>query len=157
MTERMKNRLFLSLGLLATVMLAPACTPTKATRGIYLKPEQVKAVRVGDNKSAVLQKIGSPTTKSMFDDNKWYYVGQQTEKEAFFDPKVTSRHVYEVTFTPEGLVTTVYEVDSAGTDVPIVRRKTLTEGHDYTFAQQLLGNLGKFNKSASKKKIDDYN
>ncbi len=139
----MKNTL---LALTAALSLA-ACAPTKATNGVFLTDEDLAKVPATATRTDVLQALGTPTTTAVFDDNTWYYVGQKTEKTAFLDPKITDRTVYEVKFAEDGTMTSLRKVDNGTVDVPLVRRTTPTSGHDMTIAQQLLGNLGRFNKS----------
>jgi outer membrane protein assembly factor BamE (lipoprotein component of BamABCDE complex) len=142
----MKKLLLVAAALLAL----SACTPVRNTNGVYLTPDDVQKVTVGTSTRAdVLQSLGTPTTTAMFDDNSWYYVGIKTQKDAFFDPKVTDRSIYEVKFDDAGTLASIQPVDGEAMDVPLVRRKTPTSGHDLTFAQQLLGNLGRFNKSGA--------
>lgn len=124
-----------------------ACAPTTSTNGVFLSPDDVQKVQPGASRTDVLQALGSPTTSAVFDDSVWYYVGLKTEKTAFLDPKVVDRKVYEVKFAEDGTMTSLQEVSEDALDVPIVRRKTPTSGHDLTVAQQLLGNIGRFNKS----------
>lgn len=138
-----------TLLLAAAVLSLAACAPVRNTNGIYLDPADVAKLQVGTSTRAdVLQALGTPSTTAVFDDNTWYYVGQRTEKKAFLDAKVLDKKVYEVKFTEDGLVASLQEVQGDAIDVPIVRRKTPTSGHDLTAAQQLLGNLGRFNKSS---------
>ena len=140
----MKNILFALL----TLVALSACAPTRSTNGVFLQPEDAAKVPTGATRADVLQAVGATTTTAVFDDNIWYYVGQKTEKTAFFDAKVTDRKVYEVKFAEDGTMTSMQEVTGEAIDVPVVRRKTPTSGHDLTAAQQLLGNLGRFNKSS---------
>lgn len=143
----MKKILLMTLTLLALT----ACAPTRATNGVFLNPDDVAKVPAGATRADVLQALGTPTTTAVFDDNTWYYVGQKTEKTAFFDAKVTDRKVYEVKFAEDGTMTSIRDATGESIDVPVTRRKTPTSGHDLTVAQQLLGNLGRFNKSGGSK------
>jgi outer membrane protein assembly factor BamE (lipoprotein component of BamABCDE complex) len=138
----------LALILFASVALA-ACAPTNATNGTFLTTDDVATLRPGESsRSDVLQSLGTPTTTAVFDDNTWYYIGQKTTKKAFLDAKVTDRKVYEAKFDEEGTLISLNEVNNEAIDVPLVRRTTPTSGHDLTAAQQLLGNLGRFNKGS---------
>ena len=51
-----------------------------------------------------------------------------------------------VAFNDEGIVDVMEEIDNERIDLPMVRRKTPTGGHEVTFLQQLLGNVGRFNR-----------
>lgn len=132
--------------LLCSISLA-ACTPVTANRGNLLDDYQMKEIVPGqDTRDEVIRKIGSPTTISPFDDNTWYYLGQKTEKTGVFDPKVTQERIVVVSFGQDGFVNSIKERKDGREDVPIVERTTPTSGNDFTFVQQMLGNLGKFNK-----------
>jgi len=134
----------------ASLLVLSACEPVRSTNGVFLTQDDVMAIKPGiATRADVLQALGTPTTSAVFDDTTWYYVGLKTRKDAFFDAKVTDKSVYEVKFDELGTVSSVQQVEGEAIDVPLARRKTPTSGHDLTFAQQLLGNLGRFNKSSS--------
>lgn len=125
-----------------------ACTPVTATRGNMLEDYQLKEVLAGiDGKDDVVRKIGSPTTVSTFDENVWYYMGQKTKKKGIMDPKVVDEKIVVITFAPaDGKVLTIAEQKDGRQEIPIVQRTTPVSGNDFTFVQQMLGNVGKFNR-----------
>ena len=126
--------------------LISACTPMTATRGNFLAPEDVNRIQpMVSTDYDVLNILGTPTTKAVFDDNTWYYVGLKTEKESFFDEKVTDRKIYQIKFDEAKFVESVTEVDADPMDIPIASRTTPTSGNEVTALQQILGNIGKFN------------
>lgn len=136
--------LFFSLSL--TAISLSACTPTQATRGNIVEDFRMAELTPGvSSRTNVLKSLGSPTTKAPFDENVWYYIGQKTEKNGVFDPKVVEEKIVMATFDEEGILETLEEVDSDRMDIPHVRRKTKTGGNDVTVMEQLLGNIGKFN------------
>ena len=148
----MKYAMKKSVFALAIATALAGCTPTQAVRGNMLQDYQVAEVQAGvDTQSDVLRKLGSPTTKAPFNDNVWYYMGQETEKRGILDPEVKNERIVAVLFTPEGIVQEVQDIDNKRQDLPLVREKTPTSGHDLTMMQQLLGNLGRFNKEAEGK------
>lgn len=123
-----------------------ACTPTTATRGNYLYAEDISMIQPTiSTQYDVLNTLGTPTAKAMFDETTWYYVGLKTTKESFFDEKVKEHQVYKVVFDELGTVSLISQVDNESVDVPLTSRVTPTSGNEVTFLQQLLGNLGKFN------------
>lgn len=131
-------------GLCATLALT-ACSPIKETRGNMVADKNLARVEPFiTNKQDVRLMLGSPAATSIFDGDKWYYIGQKTEQTAFSKPEVTERKIVAVTFTEEGFVSTVEELDSEGYDITLSKRETPTAGHDLTLMQQLLGNIGKF-------------
>ncbi len=70
------------------------------------------------------------------------------EKKGIFDPQVTEEQVVRVSFNDKGIVETIQRVDADRIEVPRVRRKTPTSGNDITVLEQVLGNVGRFNKNA---------
>ena len=135
-----------TLLILSTCLLINACTPVVAQRGNMLEDYQMEEVKAGTStRSDVLRNFGSPTTKSTFDSNVWYYIGQETEKKGILDPKVVKERVVLVAFNDEGIVETVQDVDRERMNIPYERSKTPTHGNDITIMQEFFGNLGKFN------------
>lgn len=142
----MKNLKILACAAL-TATIVSGCTPTHNTRGNLLQDYQLTEIVPGeDTRTEVLRKLGSPTTMAPFDDNVWYYLGQETEKRGILDPEVTNERIVAVVFNDAGVVQEVQDIDNERIDLPYVRRKTPTTGNEVTFMQQFLGNLGKFNK-----------
>lgn len=132
--------------LIASLALT-ACTPMKATRGNIVEDYRLAEVVPGvSTRTNVLKSLGSPTTQAPFDENVWYYLGQKTEKRGIFDPKVVEDKVIVVAFREDGIVDMVDEVQADQINVPRVRRKTPTSGNEITIMEQLLGNVGRFNK-----------
>ena len=123
-----------------------ACAPTQATRGNYLFTEDIQSIQPNSSTQYdVMNILGTPTAKAVFDDNTWYYVGLKTEKKSFFDEKVTDRQTIKITFDDTNTVTSINKVDGKALDVPLEGRITPTSGNEVTFLQQVLGNIGKFN------------
>lgn len=146
MTNRFKTLLLVT----ATALSVAACTPTQATRGNIVEDHRMAEIKAGESsKTDVLRNLGSPTTQAPFDDNVWYYIGQKTEKSGIFDPEVVEEKIVVVAFSEEGMVQQIEELDSNRVDIPIVRRKTPTGGHEVTIMQQLLGNIGRFSAPES--------
>lgn len=140
----------LILSTIISLTLLAGCTPVTATRGNLLEDYQMKEILPGiDGKDDVVRKIGSPTTVAAFSDNTWYYMGRRTEKKGILDPKVVQEKIVVVTFDADGKVGSVKERREGHEDIPIVQRTTPVSGNDYTFIQQMIGNVGKFNKDGN--------
>ncbi|MCB1592357.1 MAG: outer membrane protein assembly factor BamE [Alphaproteobacteria bacterium] len=128
-----------------------ACAPVKAKRGNMLENHQLQQVVEGQStRSDVLRAMGSPTTVSTFNQNVWYYIGQDTEKRGILDAEVVNERIVAVVFNGDGIVERLEDIEPGREDVPIARAKTPTHGNDLTFTQQLLGNLGRFNPPSDK-------
>ena len=122
-----------------------ACTPTHKVHGNLIKDHQIENVAPGeDTQSDILRKLGSPTTTDPFNNNVWYYIGQETEKRGILDPEVIDERIIVVSFK-DGYVDQIENVDNERLDIPYSRDETATSGNSETMLQQFLGNLGRFN------------
>jgi outer membrane protein assembly factor BamE (lipoprotein component of BamABCDE complex) len=124
-----------------------ACAPVVATRGNLIDDERFARVTVGRSTvNDVASVFGSPTTVSTFDRRTWYYIGQRTEKVAFFDPEIVERRVIRIEFSDTGIVRQVEDLDLEDAQiVELVERETPTLGRRMGVLEQLLGNFGRFN------------
>jgi outer membrane protein assembly factor BamE (lipoprotein component of BamABCDE complex) len=141
-----KSNFFLLFALVAFTLTA--CAPTKATRGNIVDDYRMAEVVPGTStQSDVIRVLGSPTAQDPFDPSIWYYIGQKTEKKGILDPKVTEEKIVRATFDPAtGVLKEIARIDNSRNNIPISKRKTPTSGNEMTAVQQVLGNLGKFNK-----------
>ncbi len=129
----------------AGLALLAACTPTMANRGNMVDPDKLSQIKKGSStREEVVNKLGTPTEIATFDENIWYYFGRRTEQYAFFDPEVLEQQAVEIHFDENGIVTEVDKLDpSASQEINPVTRRTPTYGHETTFFEQLLGNMGR--------------
>jgi len=135
--------------LIGTLLLAAAaaCSPRVDNRGNQIDAETLSEIRPGmSTRDDVLYLLGTPSTISSFQGPVWYYIGQRTERVAFFKPDVTERQVVEIMFDETDRVSEMKVIGlEEGQEVELVERVTPTEGRDLTILQQFLGNLGRFN------------
>ena len=93
----------------------------------------------------VQQRLGTPSTSSIFTDKVWYYFSEKTEQVAFFEPEVKERKIIAIVFAPDGRVGNIATYTEAdGKPVELVSRVTPTAGNELSFFQQLFGNIGRF-------------
>jgi len=131
-------------------ILAAACAPRVATHGNLPDPDKLAEIVPGKvAKDQVVEILGSPSSIAAFNEETWYYISERQETTAFLAPDVTDRKVITIRFDKKGTVTSV---DTRGLDearvIQPVDRKTPTAGNEITIIQQLLGNLGRFNKDS---------
>jgi len=143
----MKKQL-LSLCAISTLALGiAACTPTQSNRGNIVEDFRMSELTPGvSTRTNVLKSLGSPTTTAPFDDNTWYYIGQKMEKKGVFDPTVAEERIVLAQFDDQGILQRFEEVSNERVNVPVVKRETPTGGNEVTAMEQILGNIGKFNK-----------
>jgi|AntRauTorcE11897_2_1112592.scaffolds.fasta_scaffold04850_2 outer membrane protein assembly factor BamE (lipoprotein component of BamABCDE complex) len=124
------------------------CTAAVHTRG-NLVPDS-KLARIKPNVSTqydVSSILGPPTLVSPFEQERiWYYAGHQTETMGVFKQETVKSRLVRVNFDETGMVTKIEELDpEVARDIDFSNRKTDTAGKEFTFLQQLVGNLGRFN------------
>ncbi len=134
---------------LALCLGAGACAPTIANNGFQAVDLKPKDVKVGDTRSSVLLRLGSPSTQGTFDPNVWYYISQQTERYAYYLPRVQKREVVAITFDKDEKVSGVKDLTlKDGYQIAYDRNATPTRGRQLNWIEQLLGNIGHGNTGA---------
>ena len=138
---------------LCVLLFLAACAPKVATRGNLIEPEKMAQIKTGEStREDVVNKIGSPTQVSTFDENTWYYFGCRTEQYSFLDPEVIEQKALEIKFNDQGVVTAMNQLDpNEARDISPASGSTPTYGHDMTFVEQLVGNLGQRSGAAKSK------
>jgi outer membrane protein assembly factor BamE (lipoprotein component of BamABCDE complex) len=121
-------------------------------RGYVPDEEQLAQLEPGrQTRDDVQQLLGSPASQGVFDaEQSWYYISRKTYQFAFLQPEVLDQKVVVVHFDDAGTLRDVrrYSLED-GMVVDPVTRQTPAPGKELTFLEQLLGNLGKFNKATS--------
>lgn len=137
-----------TLGTVALAGLVAACSPVTNTRGNLVEDVRLSEIEAGvSTVDDVLFVLGSPSTVAPFDENTWYYIGQVTEKVAFYNPEIIDRRVVKLTFDDTGLLAAIEDLSlEEGQEVDLVARETPTRGREITFLEQMIGNLGRFNQ-----------
>ncbi len=131
------------------VLILSACTPQVSGRGHLDAPKKVEQLTPGSShKQDVVRILGTPSTRSSFGEEIWYYISAKKESYAFFKPEITEQKVIAVAFDTNGMVSAVktFDKDDAQ-DVATVDKVTPTEGQELGLWEQLLGNIGRFNKA----------
>lgn len=122
------------------------CAPRVDVRGNLPDPDLLEEIKAGDyGRDDVAQLLGSPSTTAMFENETWFYVSQTTETVAFLAPEVVAQTVVVMQFGEQGDVASVDTIElEDGKIVTPTERVTPTLGHDLTFIEQMLGNVGRF-------------
>lgn len=135
-----------ALSALALTALGVAgCAPTVYHQGFQVVDVRPADIKVGtDTRSSVLQKLGSPTTKSTFDKNVWFYMSQLRSQTSFYTPKTVQRDVVAIAFDPS--TEAVKSVDTFtlkdGRVIAYNTHETPTRGREMTVLEQLIGSIG---------------
>lgn len=144
MIKVFKNTVFF-----AVVVLA-ACSPRISNYGNGLTQTKLGVVvPMESTRADVEQQWGPPSTVSPFNPNVWYYMSETTAQKGIFEAQVQKRQLIRVTFNDQDQVVSIAQLDPHnGREVNFVDRTTPTAGKEYTAVQQIIGNLGKYNKPA---------
>jgi outer membrane protein assembly factor BamE (lipoprotein component of BamABCDE complex) len=116
------------------------------TRGNRVEEDQLKELTPGTStKADVTALIGSPTEKTIFDDNTWLYITEVTRPRIGRTLGVLDQQVVVLTFDDRGVLTGEKRlVQDDAVPVSVASRTTPSPGTEASFMQQLLGNIGKF-------------
>ncbi|MEQ1705502.1 MAG: outer membrane protein assembly factor BamE [Rickettsiales bacterium] len=144
----MNNIQLVRVFLVAAVVAVSSCSPKVENRGYIKQANWKDTVKVGQaTKQEVLEQLGSPSAKSSFGPETWYYVSSRKEAVAFLKPEVVEQETVNITFDYAGVVREINVHDkNSAREIDLVKRTTPTEGHSMSFIDQALGNLGRFNK-----------
>lgn len=130
------------------VAILAACTPKIDNRG-YISEVNWKAQVIPGKttKDEVMSQFGSPSSQSSFGEETWYYITQRKETMGFMETEVAAQDVVRIAFDASGLATAIDIYNEGNSkDFDIAKRTTPTEGHTLGFIEQVLGNIGRFNK-----------
>lgn len=140
-------RHFLQYLCFASIVILGACA-TIVERGHLKEDEVVAQIHIGQTtKAETMKLLGSPSSESSFGPPTWYYVSAIRKTRAVFAPEVIDQRVLEVAFDSGGVVTAIRHYSMADSkDIQIASQTTPSEGQSLGFFEQIVSNLGRFNK-----------
>lgn len=139
-------------GFLALAVVAlGGCETRIEMRGFVPDDDSLAAIRLGlQSKDDVRDMLGTPSTVTPFGDETWLYISRRTSTVAFMEPTILSQQVVAIVFDTRGVVSDVRKLElTDGKVVNHVSRATPAPGKELNFLEQLVGNVGRFNKSNS--------
>jgi outer membrane protein assembly factor BamE (lipoprotein component of BamABCDE complex) len=142
--------------LLAIIFISflSACSKNTYLKGHLLDQDIIKAIQPNvTTKTQILDALGTPTSKTSFNREKWYYIHAKSENIAFLSPKPKERSVVAVEFNDNDTVKYISTYTLAdGKEIDFVNDATPSRGHDEGVAKDFLSNFGKFNKKKNKRR-----
>ncbi|NBC19861.1 MAG: outer membrane protein assembly factor BamE [Alphaproteobacteria bacterium] len=131
-------------GAALAALTAGCIKPTQSYHGYIVDEAQPKQMEPGvDTRASVLASLGTPSTKSIFDDNTWFYITTQHERLAFLRDKVAERTIVAIRFGEDDKVEDVLTYDAKdGQVINYAQRETPTLGRQLSLIEQLLGSVG---------------
>ena len=132
------------------ILLISACANT-VNRGHLKEDEAISSIKEGvTTKAEVVKGLGSPSSESSFGNPTWFYVSSIRQTRSVFAPEVVDQHVIEIAFDSNNVVTSLKQYSlKDGKNVEIASRVTPTEGQHLGVFEQMLSNLGRFNKDTT--------
>jgi outer membrane protein assembly factor BamE (lipoprotein component of BamABCDE complex) len=124
------------------------CAKDMRVHGFNFEHTDFKSIKVGETtRHQVLSELGSPTSESDFGEKKYYYIYSKVEKIAFLDPKIVEQKVLSIGFDDCDTVKDINELtlDDAN-KIIFSESRTEIKGNSLTAVQQILTNIGKYNK-----------
>jgi outer membrane protein assembly factor BamE (lipoprotein component of BamABCDE complex) len=142
MTDRSTRRV-VSAGVLLALALA-ACAPQVRVHGYVPSDADISRITPGvDDRFAVEEALGRPSSSGLLQDSTWYYVQSVTEQRTYNAPQVVDRTVLVVDFDPNSGI--VRSIDRFGIEegriINLTTRTTDTGGRQLGVLEQLFGNI----------------
>ncbi len=128
------------------------CAANVDQRGNLPEPDKLAQIRPGTTtRDQVVKILGTPSSIGVFNEKNWYYISRRTSQVAFLDPDVLDQQVFIVNFDDKGVVRGIDHKElKDGREIEPAPGATPAPGRELTFVEQVLGNIGRFNKSSSK-------
>ncbi len=148
-----KSRIWAAAGIFLIGATAAACSPRVTAAGNKPLESEVARIKPGEQtRSDVRQILGSPSSRSLYGNEVWFYISSTQEVVAFFAPEETDRKVVAIAFDQQGVVTDVRQLGLDDAEaLAMSEKKTPTAGHNMTIVEQMVGNIGRFNSGPEKK------
>jgi outer membrane protein assembly factor BamE (lipoprotein component of BamABCDE complex) len=140
-----------NLGIIILLAVLSGCATQVDHHGYSFEQNTIQQIKVGETDYAsVLNQLGTPTSKAAFGPKSLYYISYISEKIAFLDPKIVEQRVLAITFDGNDVVSDIseYTMDDLK-DIGFSESKTEIQGNTLTPIEQIMTNIGKFNKKKS--------
>ena len=96
-----------------------SCNPRYSYHGNYIAEKDIVFLKKTKlSKGEILQILGTPSTKTTFSDNVWYYITQVRKERAYFSVDNLSTTVLKINFSKDNLVKS-YKVISGDSSLKI--------------------------------------
>ena len=129
------------------MLVAGGCSPTVDQRGELPSPERIAEIHPGLTKEQVVKILGTPSSMGVFNDNAWYYISRKTARVSFFQPDVLDQQVFTINFDNNGVVRDMgHKTYADAREIEPAPGATPAPGRELTFLEQIIGNVGRFNK-----------
>tara|TARA_B100000579_G_C22789290_1_gene833584 strand:- start:916 stop:1398 length:483 start_codon:yes stop_codon:yes gene_type:complete len=138
----------LNIFTLFCILLFTACSKDINVRGNLPDDGALSQLKPGNQTRQDVEEIlGTPSHKAIFDNEKWFYISSQTTQFAFYAIEELNRNITVVEFDQRGILKNISNLNiKDGKNIDVSDRVTPTMGRDYSLIEQLIGNLGRFDR-----------
>ena len=129
----------------AVPLFLSACSAMIDSHGDAIDPEIVASLIPGETVyTEVQKKLGSPSSRTVFDTENWIYLHSEQERLAFFKPKETYRKIIVLKFNTEGVLQKIEtKTLENGRSLSPSSARTLTDRETLTILDQMISNVGR--------------
>ncbi len=125
-----------------------SCSTQIEKRGYIFEEGSQEKLSEGMKKIDVLSLMGSPSTTSVNNGNKFYYISNKFYKYAFLTPREIERTIVVIGFDNNDLITTIEEYAlKDGKVIDYKSEKTVPGGTEATVLQDLFDSSGRYTSS----------
>ena len=131
-------------------LIISACSPFIDNRGFNHETLDMTKITIGvDTKDSVMEKIGSPSTTSLYPtqpgvvDSKWFYITKRTSTKAFFSPETLHQQTVVICFDEKNVVSDVLKIEGE-TVISLNPNKTIGTGYETNVMRDIFGNFGRY-------------
>ena len=123
-----------------SILFLPSCSGKLSTHGTLNLENHINNVLKNNMEKAEVEVLlGPPSTKSTFDENKWYYISNQIFKVGIYKPDMIRHQVYEIVFDDEDHAIDIIKYDlSDKNEIEYNKEKTITRGNESTIIDKLI-------------------
>lgn len=133
------------LALLLVMPMVAGCAQTHTTHGQIIPQENLAMLEEGQHdKLDVLRYLGSPSSETPFEENKWLYITTKTEHRAFNHDEVIAREILMVEFDDNDKLARISRLSKQdGRHITPLPKETRTQGQSLGILDQMFDNLGR--------------
>lgn len=139
-------RSFFRFKTFAFLLALGGCAPMIDTHGDALDPEKLASLKVGETPyTEVLQILGSPSSRTLFDTENWLYILSKQKRIAFFKPEEFERTVTVLKFNRQGILQQIdFKQLADGRSFTPSAETTPSYGKELSVIDQMISNVGRF-------------
>ena len=119
----------------------------KMHHGVVLLEDKVHELKTSSSatKKEILEEFGSPSMKSMYGVESWYYIARHQSHRAFLPPVLESQEIVQFVFDGDKL-SKVNILEDTNVKISSAKEVTYTKGQNVNIFSDLINNMGKFRK-----------